>query len=39
MIDLMWRGGGEEKRRKKPDFHFSDVINGISGSTFLKMNK
>lgn len=35
----MWRGGVEEKKRKKPAFHFSDIINGISGCTFLKMKK
>ena len=33
----MW--GGEEERRNKPNSHLSDIINWISGSTFLEMEK
>lgn len=38
MTDLIG-GVGEEKRRNKPDSHFSDTINWISGSTFPEMEK
>ena len=37
MINLMY--GCEGRGRKKPDSHFSDIVNGISSSTFLKMNR
>jgi len=30
---------GEEKRRNKPNSHLSDIINWISGSTFLEVEK
>ena len=31
--------GGEGKRRNKPNSHLSDIINWISGSTFLEAEK